>query len=68
MPGVSFFLGCALTLTSIATVAAQGTAPATRGAAVPAAAEKSSLDMLKGAWVRPDGGYTIVIKSVGPSG
>ena len=24
--------------------------------------------MLKGAWVRPDGGYTIAIKSVGPNG
>ena len=24
--------------------------------------------MLKGAWVRPDGGYTIVIKSIGANG
>jgi hypothetical protein len=24
--------------------------------------------VLKGAWVRPDGGYTIVIRSIGPNG
>ena len=29
---------------------------------------KINLDVLKGAWVRPDGGYTIVIKSIGPNG
>jgi len=67
-PGVSFLLGCALVLASIGTVAAQGAGPAPAGAAVPAAAEKSGLDVLKGAWVRPDGGYTIAIKSVGPNG
>jgi len=66
--GVSLLLGCVLALTSIGAVAAQGTAPATTGVAVPATAEKSGLDVLKGAWVRPDGGYTIAIKSVGPSG
>lgn len=37
-------------------------------AADPAVAEKSGFDVLKGAWVRPDGGYTIVIRSVGPDG
>ena len=31
-------------------------------------AENSGLDVLKGAWVRPDGGYTIAIKSVGLNG
>ena len=66
--GVSYFLGCVLALTSIGTLAAQGTSPATTGAAVPAAAEKSGLDVLKGAWIRPDGGYTIAIKSIGPNG
>jgi hypothetical protein len=65
---VSRMLGCLLALTSIGTPAAQGAAPATTGAAVPAAAEKSGLDVLKGAWVRPDGGYTIAIKSVGLNG
>jgi hypothetical protein len=65
---VSCMLGCLLALTAIGTPAAQGTSPATTVAAAPAAAEKSGLDVLKGAWVRPDGGYTIAIKSVGPNG
>ena len=47
--------------------AAQGAAPAAKGAAAsPAAA--SSLDVLKGSWVRPDGGYVIAIRGVGPNG
>ena len=66
--GVSYLLGCALALTSVGTLAAQGTAPATTGAAIPAAADKSGLEVLKGAWIRPDGGYTIAIKSIGPNG
>jgi uncharacterized protein (DUF2147 family) len=65
---VSCMLGCVLALTSIGTLAAQGASPATTAAAVPAATEKSGLDVLKGAWVRPDGGYTIAIKGVGPNG
>jgi len=66
--GVPYLLGCGLALTSIGTVAVQGTVPATTGATVPLAAEKSGLDVLKGAWIRPDGGYTIAIKSIGPNG
>ena len=66
--GVSYLLGCGLALTTIGTVAAQGTVPATKGATVPLAAEKRGLDVLKGAWIRPDGGYTIAIKSIGPNG
>jgi hypothetical protein len=31
-------------------------------------AAKSSLDVLKGSWVRPDGGYTIAIRGIGPDG
>jgi uncharacterized protein (DUF2147 family) len=65
---ISFFLGCALALASIGTATAQGAAPAAAAPAVPAAAEKSGLDVLKGAWVRPDGGYTIAIKGVGRDG
>jgi hypothetical protein len=61
-------VGCVLVLTSIDTQAAQGASPATTAAGVPVATEKSGLDVLKGAWVRPDGGYTIAIKSVGPNG
>jgi uncharacterized protein (DUF2147 family) len=66
--GISLLLGCALALSAIGTLAAQGMAPATTGAAAPAVAERNSLDVLKGAWVRPDGGYTIAIKDIGPSG
>ena len=64
----SCMLCCLLALNAIGALAAQGTSPATTGAAVSAAVEKSGLDVLKGAWVRPDGGYTIAIRSVGPNG
>lgn len=47
-------------------VGAQGTAPATKPPAV--AADKTDLEVLKGAWIRPDGGYVIVIKGVGAAG
>ena len=56
----------ALVLTSAGATTAQSQAPAAPLAA-PAAAQ-STLDVLKGMWVRPDGGYRIVIKSVGPKG
>ena len=50
------------------------------GGAVPAGAQvakavpgdsttvKAGLDVLKGNWVRPDGGYTIAIRSIGSDG
>ena len=50
------------------------------GGAVPAGAQvakavpgdsataKAGLDVLKGHWVRPDGGYTIAIRSIGSDG
>jgi hypothetical protein len=37
-------------------------------AKAPAVAEKPGLDVLEGAWVRPDGGYLILIKKVSPDG
>lgn len=33
-----------------------------------ALAQASGFDVLRGSWVRPDGGYTISIKSVGADG
>jgi hypothetical protein len=36
--------------------------------APPAAMATADIDLLKGAWLRPDGGYTIVIRNVGASG
>ena len=58
----------AVALAPIATVTAQGPWPGPAGVSPPAAAAKSEFDALKGSWVRPDGGYTISIKSIGPNG
>ena len=58
----------ALALAAIAAPSAQGQAPTMKGVAPPAPVETASLDVLKGSWVRPDGGYTIVIKGVSPTG
>jgi hypothetical protein len=60
-------LAIVLAFASFGAAIAQGPAPATKEAA-PAVAETSSFDVLKGAWVRPDGGYVIVIKNVGQGG
>ena len=57
----------ALALATIGPSAAQGTAPAAGSTAAPAS-KPVTLDALKGTWVRPDGGYMIAIKSVGPDG
>ena len=56
----------ALALAAIGGAAAQGPGPASKPPAV--AADNTGLDVLKGAWVRPDGGYVIVIKGVGAAG
>jgi hypothetical protein len=58
----------ALALTSIVagTAVAQSAAPAATGKASPSATV--GFDTLKGTWVRPDGGYRIVIGSVGADG
>lgn len=56
-------LGSALFVAAAGVAAAQGAAPAPKGAA-----GKPGLDVLTGAWARPDGGYVILIKSVGQNG
>jgi hypothetical protein len=61
-------LGLALALAPISAAMGQGAAPATKGAGVPAVTENINTDVLKGAWVRPDGGYVILIKSAGQNG
>lgn len=58
--GVILFLGLALALNAMA----QGAEPVAK----PAVAEKTNFEILKGSWVRPDGGYTIVIKNIAPNG
>src|SRR5260221_598609 len=62
------FLALLVALTIVGAAAAQGTAPATKKPEAPAAAQSIGFDALKGIWVRPDGGYTIVIKDVASSG
>jgi uncharacterized protein (DUF2147 family) len=66
--GVTYFVDCSMTPASIGTLAAQRTLPAATGAAAPATAQRSGVDVLRAAWVRPDGGYTIAIKSIGANG
>lgn len=66
--GISYLLAFVLASAPIGPVVAQGPAPATTGAAVPAAVERSGLDVLKGSWVRPDGGYRIAIRGIDPNG
>jgi hypothetical protein len=58
--------GIVLALAFSGGAAAQGPSSATKGTASSAA--KVSIDVLKGAWVRPDGGYVILIKDIGPGG
>ena len=61
-------IGLTLAAASTAVATAQGPARVQGGAAPPAATAKVDVEALKGTWVRPDGGYTIVIKSIGPNG
>lgn len=65
---VSQLLGLALALASIGAATAQGAAPAAKGTGASAVAENINIDVLKGAWVRPDGGYVILIKGAGQNG
>jgi uncharacterized protein (DUF2147 family) len=57
-------LTIALVLATLGFATAQGAAPVAKGAP----ADKPDLDVLTGAWARPDGGYLILVKSVGPQG
>jgi hypothetical protein len=61
-------LGLALALIVAGTATAQGTSPSPTGAASPAVAGTASLDVLKGTWVRPDGGYRIVVRNTAANG
>ncbi|MEO8304383.1 MAG: hypothetical protein ABI724_09700 [Betaproteobacteria bacterium] len=51
-----------------AATAADAPAAAPKAGTTSDAAPKSEFDLLKGAWVRPDGGYTIAIASVAANG
>jgi hypothetical protein len=62
----SRFFGVVLAAGLACAAVAQAPAPATKDAA-PAGAT-ANFDVLKSRWVRPDGGYTIAIKNIGPNG
>jgi hypothetical protein len=65
-------VGCIAVLMLISMVAgtaiAQIAAPAATGKAQPSASATAGFDALKGTWVRPDGGYRIVVGNVGADG
>jgi hypothetical protein len=67
--GVWRMLAQVLALIMSGCVMAQSTPPpATAGTAAPTMTEKVGFDALKGNWVRPDGGYTIMIRNISPTG
>lgn len=53
---------------SVTMALAQTAAPKPQSPAAGAKAAPGDMTVLTGAWSRPDGGYTIVIKSIGPDG
>ncbi len=65
---IPLLFGLVLAFAAIGVATAQGPAPAQREAPSPAAAAKPDFAVLKGTWVRPDGGYVIAIKGVNPGG
>ena len=65
---VVWLAGLALAWIAAGSASAQGTAPAASGAASSPVAATPGFDTLKGTWVRPDGGYRIVIRNVGADG
>jgi hypothetical protein len=60
-------IAAALAMT-LAGVALSQTPPSRPGGAASTTSAKVSAEALKGAWVRPDGGYRIVIRGVGADG
>lgn len=64
----ALFVALALALTSIGTAVPQDKVPVTKGVPAPGRAGQIDLDLLKGTWIRPDGGYTIAINSIGANG
>ena len=65
---VSCLLGVGLALACVCVATAQGPTPAQKGAVAPSAAGKPDLELLKGTWIRLEGGYIIAIKGIGPRG
>jgi hypothetical protein len=61
-------LAMAAAIALVATSVATSQTPPSKPAATSTATSNVSLDVLEGAWVRPDGGYLILIKKVGANG
>ena len=61
-------LGLLLGSAAILPAIAQGPTPAPKGTTSPAVSAQPDIALLKGTWVRLEGGYTIVIKNIGPGG
>lgn len=66
--GLGIAIALTIALAASGTVTAQVATPGAGNNAGSAAADKINLDVLEGAWVRPDGGYVILIKRVGANG
>ena len=64
----ALFAGFVLSVALMGAPTAQDASPAKNSDVPRAGAGPINLDVLKGAWVRPDGGYTISIKSIGLNG
>ncbi len=65
MTRISMLLGLVLGLTMTCVVNAQSATPAAAGSP---ASTKPDMERLVGAWVRPDGGYLILIRKVETGG
>jgi len=62
MNAISLLFALALALTTFGHAAAQAPPPPQKAVAAP------GFDVLKGAWVRPDGGYMIAVNGIAPDG
>jgi hypothetical protein len=62
------WLGAAMALAAAEPATAQAAVNTSKESVTAAAAPRISIDVLKGTWVRPDGGYTIAIRSIDPNG
>jgi hypothetical protein len=62
------FVAAVVAIASVVTGLASAQTPPPKTAAPATATSNVALDVLEGAWVRPDGGYLILIKKVGANG
>ena len=67
-PVVAGLVGLALAWAVAGIATAQNAVPATTGGASPAIAGKANFDTLHGTWIRPDGGYRIVVRNTADNG